>query len=163
MIVVADTSVLLNLCCVKQIELLRLLFRDVVIPVEVAAEFSRLSTQVPRFTGLSLPSWLRQQTVSGIPPVVRSAAGLDPGETAALALPLEIEADAVLVDERRGHEVARELGFRTIGVLVILLQARVAGLIPQIAPVLDQLQADAGFWVVVALRERVLQLGGEKA
>lgn len=129
MIVVADTSVLLNLCRVGQVELLQLLFHEVVIPLEVGAEFTRLSLQVPRFTGLTLPSWLRQQAVSGVPPSVRTAAGLDPGEIAALALALEIHADAILVDERRGHEVARQLGLRTIGVLGILLKARTSGMI----------------------------------
>jgi hypothetical protein len=73
-IVVADTSVLLNLCHVGQIEILSRLFRDVVIPPEVAAEFARLSAQVPRFLGLTLPPWIRQQVAGHVPPVVRSAA-----------------------------------------------------------------------------------------
>jgi predicted nucleic acid-binding protein len=42
-IVVADTSVLLNLCRIGQVELLARLFHEVVIPLEVAAEFERLA------------------------------------------------------------------------------------------------------------------------
>ena len=45
MIVVADTSVLLNLCRIGQVELLARLFHEVVIPLEVAAEFDRLARQ----------------------------------------------------------------------------------------------------------------------
>ena len=163
MIVVADTSVLLNLCRVGQIELLRRLFRDVMIPPEVAAEFARLSSQAPRFSGLLLPAWLRQQAASFIPASVRGAAGLDPGESAALALAVEIHADAILVDERRGHAVAIQLGLRTIGVLGILLQAKSSGLLDQVGPLLDQLEREAGFWITPALRARVLGLAGEQS
>ena len=163
MIVVADTSVLLNLCRVEQAELLPALFREVVIPPEVASEFARLAGQTPRFAGLTLPPWLRQQSTSVIPAIVRSAAGLDAGEVAALALAVEVHADAILVDERRGHEVALQLGLRAIGVLGILLQAKANGLLPLVAPVLDRLERDAGFWMTPALRARVMRSAGEGA
>lgn len=161
MIVVADTSILLNLGRVGQIELLRLLFGDVVIPPEVAAEFLRLASISPRFEGLSLPPWLRQQSATTVPAIVRAAAGLDSGETAALALAVEIHADAVLLDERRGHEMAVRLGLRTVGVLGILLQAKESGSIPKLSPILDLLERDAGFWIAPALRARVLELAHE--
>ena len=117
MIVVADTSILINLCRVGHGHLLRLLFHDLVIPPEVASEFARLACATPRFAGLTLPEGIRCQAVTVIPALLRSAGGLDAGETAALALAVEIHADAVLVDERRGHEVAIQLGLRTVGIL----------------------------------------------
>lgn len=98
MIVVADTSVVLNLCCVKQADLLQQVFHDVVVPTQVAQEFERLVNEVPRFKSLSLPGWIRQQSFAAIPDEIKRAE-LDPGEEAALALALEIRADAVLVDE----------------------------------------------------------------
>lgn len=55
MIVVADTSVILNLCRVQHEQLLRDLFSRVLIPTDVAAEFTRLSGTRPRFKGLTLP------------------------------------------------------------------------------------------------------------
>ena len=42
MIVVADTSVVLNLCRVEHDQLLRTLFGRVLVPVEVAFEFDRV-------------------------------------------------------------------------------------------------------------------------
>lgn len=55
MLVVSDTSVLLNLCRVAAEGLLQELFGEVWIPPAVAAEFSRLAGSRPRFQGLVLP------------------------------------------------------------------------------------------------------------
>jgi predicted nucleic acid-binding protein len=161
-IVVADTSVILNLCCVEQIDLLPRLFQEVVIPLEVEQEFRRLTAALPRFAGLVLPSWIRQERCTLIPDSLRRQR-LDPGETAAIALALQIHADAVLVDERRGHEVARQLGLTTIGLLSVLLRAKSAGLLPLMAPVLATLQQDAQFWISERLRLEILRLAGESA
>ena len=74
---------------------------------------------------------------------------------------MEIHADAVLIDERRGYEVAVQLGLRTIGILGILLGAKSAGFLPAVKPVLDALQKDAGFWLSESLRKQVLVTAGE--
>ncbi|MSU57929.1 MAG: DUF3368 domain-containing protein [Pedosphaera sp.] len=163
MIVVADTSVLINLCRVGQGGLFKSLFNEVIVPPEVTAEFVHLAASVPRFAGLALPAGIRVQSPAALSPVVRAAKGLDAGEAAALSLAVEIHADAVLVDERRGYEVALQLGLHAIGVLGILLRAKAAGILPQIKPAVDALQRDAGFWISQPLREQVLRLAGETA
>jgi len=140
---------------------LRQLFREVVVPPAVAVEFARLASSVPRFAGLTLPEGIRQQAATVLPASLVSATGLDPGERAALALAVEIHADAVLLDERRGREAAIQLGLRTIGLLGVLLQAKAAGLVPRVGSILDDLQREAGFWVGEALRAQVLRLAGE--
>jgi hypothetical protein len=92
---------------------------------------------------------------------VRAAEGLDIGEAAALSLAVEIHADAVLIDERRGHEVALQLGLHPIGLLGILLRAKAVGIVAQIAPVIEMLERDAGFWISEKLRADILRLAGE--
>ena len=161
MIVVADTSVVINLCCVGQGDLLRRLFLEVVVPPAVALEFARLASSVPRFAGLTLPKAIRQQAPNTVPALLSSAIGLDAGETAALALAVEIQADVVLLDERRGREVASQLGLRTIGILGLLPEAKSAGFLAAVGPVLDDLQREAGFWIAKPLRQQVLRLAGE--
>lgn len=161
MIVVADTSVLINLCRVGQGGLFQQLFQEVFIPPEIAAEFDRLAGKTTRFAGLKLPPEIKQQSPSSQPSAVRDATGLDSGEAAALSLAVEIHADAVLIDERRGYEVAIQLGLRTIGILGILLRAKAAGFLPAVKPVLDALQRDAGFWLSESLRKQVLQAANE--
>lgn len=163
MIVVADTSVVLNLCRVGQVELLRRLFGVVMIPPEVEAEFQRLTRNDPRFAGLAVPDWLEIRAAS---PAVRlevSTEDLDAGEVAALALGLEWKVDAILLDEAAAREVARALGLRTIGILGTLLQAKEAGLILAVAPILEDLLAKASFWVAEPLKAEVLRLAGESS
>lgn len=160
MIVVADTSVLLNLCRIGQVELLVRLFHEVIVPETVAEEFGRLAHATPRFQGLILPEWVGCRSEAAAVPEVRTA-NLDPGETAAIELALAIHADALLVDERRGQAVAKRLGVRTIGVLGILLQAKRSGLVPRLGPLLDALESEAQFWISAELRQRVLELAGE--
>ena len=65
------------------------------------------------------------------------------------------------MDESLGRAVAARLGLRTIGILGILLDAHAHGRIPKVAPVLDRLEQEAGFWIAPALRARVLQLANE--
>jgi predicted nucleic acid-binding protein len=66
-IVVADTSVVLNLCCVRQETLLSALFGRVLVPAEVAAEFSRLVRADVRFAGLTLPAWIEMLSAPSPP------------------------------------------------------------------------------------------------
>jgi hypothetical protein len=49
---------------------------------------------------------------------------LGPGEAEALALAVEVHAEAILIDEAAGRAIARERGLLPIGVLGILLRAR---------------------------------------
>lgn len=160
MIVVADTSVILNLCRVQHEHLLPPLFGRVLIPHEVAAEFVRLAGADARFGGLQLPAWI-EQVAAPSPPEVVIQANLDTGEAAAISLCLGRRADALLIDETLGRAVAAQLGLKAVGILGILLEARRQDLIGAVEPVLDRLERDAGFWIAPSLRQRVLALAGE--
>jgi uncharacterized protein len=92
---------------------------------------------------------------------VQATVGLDAGESAALSLAVEIHADAILIDERKGHLIASQLGLKTIGLLGILIRAKAMGLLKAVRPVIERLERDAGFWLSTGLRERVLKIAGE--
>lgn len=161
MIVVADTSVILNLAVVGQGELLALLFREVLVPPSVVSEFSRLSASHGRFAGLSLPAWARVQKPAMIPPALAQHTELHAGETEALALALEIHAGGVLIDEAVGRAVAIELGLTPIGVLGILVRAKRHGQLSAVGPVVDALLERARFRAAPELVQEVLRLAGE--
>jgi predicted nucleic acid-binding protein len=160
-IVVADTSVILNLALVGHENLLDTIFHEVVVPPAVQAEFVRLAASSGRFAGLTLPNWIRVQAPKTIPTLIAGDADLDLGESEALALALEICADGVLIDEAHGRFIAIELGLTPIGVLGILVRAKRDGLLPTMAPVIKALLAKARFRVSDALILEALRLAGE--
>jgi predicted nucleic acid-binding protein len=161
MIVVADTSVILNLCRVQHEHLLPQLFKRVLIPAEVADEFARLTKIQKRFLGLTLPVWIEISSAPRTFPPEVIKAQLDIGESAAIALCLNQKADVLLIDEKIGREIAVGLGIRIVGITGVLVDAKNEKLISSVKVLLDRLENEAGFWIAPSLRTRVLQLAGE--
>jgi predicted nucleic acid-binding protein len=70
-------------------------------------------------------------------PTSLEVAPIDAGEKAAIALALKQNCP-ILLDERLGRIVARRHDISVIGSAGILLTAKARGLIPSVAPILDQ-------------------------
>lgn len=154
MIVVSDTSCITNLIALERVTLLRELFGEVVVPLAVARELL--------VNHAELPAFLTTRDVTDRDAVDRlRATPLDPGEAEAIILSEELHADALLIDEKAGREIALSRHIKIIGLLGILIRGKEAGLIPALRPLLDQLQGDIGFWISPTLRQRALSSVGE--
>jgi len=160
-IVVADTSVLINLALVGQDGLLIALFREVIVPRAVEREFARLAASDGRFAGLRLPTWIEIREPQSVPASSARNTTLDAGEAEALALAVEIRADAVLIDETIGRAVALELGLTPISVFGILVRAKRHGQLSAVASVVNELLTRARFRAAPELVHEVLRLAGE--
>ena len=161
MIVVTDTSVILNLCFLEQDLLLKHVFGIIIAPREVKYEFQRLAKVDPRFKGLIFPGFIEIVDCERIVPELQNTKRLHAGECAAISLAAEKGADAVLMDERAGRDAAKALKLTCIGLLGVLLQAKRMGLIPRIEPLLRQLQDEARFWISPRVMRTILQLANE--
>lgn len=82
---------------------------------------------------------------------------LDPGESEAIAIALELAADRILIDERRARRVASEFNLRPLGLLGILAEAKQQALLQQCKPVLDDIIQIAGFWIGERLYAQFLE------
>jgi len=141
------------------LDLLPRLVTRVVVPTAVAAELAE-----GRRLGLDLPvpdtlPWVDLRAPRS-EAVLRLAMDLGPGETAALALALE-SADAItILDDALARRHAEVLGLRLTGTLGVLLDAKRAGLIARVMPLIDDLQS-LGFRLSGQTRDAVLCLAGE--
>lgn len=161
--VVSNTSPPVNLAAVGQGHLFGLLYGEVMIPPAVAAEFESLSRGDARFTSATLPAGVRVQPLSANAALHCSTLGLllDEGEAEALALPVDLRADLVLLDERAAYRIARRLTLRPQGLLGILIEAKALGHVSMIAPLLDRLEFEVGFWLGRRVRSQALRAAGE--
>jgi predicted nucleic acid-binding protein len=106
-------------------------------------------------------TWFDVKGPTSDPAALGVPADLDAGETEAIALALEIRADLILMDERKGTSAARQLGLSTIGVFGVLLEAKRKGLIDAVVPRVDRLVAELKFFAAPAVRQRLAELAGE--
>ena len=157
--VVCNTSPLQYLHQLGLLHLLPALAGKVIIPPAVADELA-----VGRRAGIDVPEvelleWIevRQPASVAVLPLVTD---LGPGESQVLALALEMPGTAVIVDDFLARRTAEALHIHLTGTLGILLAAKRASLIGEIAPILDHLQA-LRFRVSPATRAAVLKLAGE--
>ena len=118
MIVVSDTSPLNYLILIELHDLLPKLFDRILIPDAVHRELKSAAAPDPikRFLA-EVPAWLEVRPSGEIDATPRL---LDSGEREVIALALSTKADSVLLDERKGRQVAREQGLRVSGTLGVI-------------------------------------------
>ncbi len=158
-LVIADTSVLQYLYQVGRLHLLHDVLGPVIVPQAVADELAE-----GRRIGVAVPDpaqypWLTVQTVAGAV-LLPLAWDLGRGEREVLALALEQAGALVLLDDALARRAARLLEIPVIGTLGLLLKAKQMGLVPALAPVLDQLDR-LNFRVHPDTRRHVLRLAQE--
>jgi len=130
LIVISDTSPILNLSAIGKLGLLRDLYAEIVVPPAVQAELSRNGTDLD-------PLWMRV------------VAAQNQNDVAALR--------EQLVDEKRGRRIAIERGLEVTGLLGVLAEAKARSLITKCQPLLDDMIRIAGFWIGDDLRARFLR------
>jgi predicted nucleic acid-binding protein len=115
------------------------LFGTLLLPEAVGNELRHPGAPEPvRKWAENLPSWVEVQS-AGLTDD-REVDSLGAGERAAITLALSIHADMILIDERKGANVALKKGFEVMGTLGILDRAAERGLI-DLAPALGRLKA----------------------
>ncbi|HSS52115.1 MAG TPA: DUF3368 domain-containing protein [Thermoanaerobaculia bacterium] len=157
--VVLNNTPLVALWAIGRLDLLRDLFREVLIPRAVEDEFLAVET-VARKQALSDAPWVRSVPLAE-PRRALVYAGLDQGEAEVLSLAEEREARLVVIDERRGRRFAERMGIPLTGSLGILLLAKESGLIESVSVWLSKLQ-EAGLFLAPSLIRKTLEIAGER-
>jgi predicted nucleic acid-binding protein len=142
MIVIADTSPLRYLVLVDRIDILPGLFGRIVVPMAVIQEMTHPRSPGPvRTWAASPPGWLEVMS----PAEVFEVPGLGMGERQGISLAQEIEAEALLMDDRDAVREARRRGFPVLGTLAILDAAADRGLVTDLRQTLARLVESTNF------------------
>lgn len=158
--IICDTSPLQYLHQVGLLDVVQSLVGQLTVPPAVVAELEEGKARGVDLPDLSKLEWISLRTPQSHP-AVPLVTDLGPGETQVLMLALEARDAVVVLDDARARQLAEALGLRLTGTLGLLLDAKRAGLVPALAPVLDQLDA-LRFRLAPHTRTAVLQLAGEE-
>jgi predicted nucleic acid-binding protein len=152
MIVVSDTSPITTRLQIGRADLLHKLFGEVLIPRAVLEELAVMH--------LSLPAFFKCVPVIDIKAVDALLAELDAGEAEAIVLAKEKGA-LLLIDEIDGRGVAAREGIRYIGLLGILIQAKLVGYLPSLRETLNEIESKTAFFISREMMNLALKKAGE--
>jgi predicted nucleic acid-binding protein len=128
-IIIADTSCLILLSKIGELELLRLISEHVYITNTVKSEF-----------GHPLPEWMIVKDPNSSPFQKLLEREIDPGEISAILLALETPSSILIMDDMKGRKVAQRLNLSYSGTLGMLLKAKKTGSISEILPILNKIR-----------------------
>jgi predicted nucleic acid-binding protein len=147
--IIADTSCLILLDKIGELNLLNTLFGTVITTQEVVTEF-----------GLPLPDWF---TI--INPADKNyqsiiEASIDKGEASAIALALELHDSLLIIDDLKGRKFALRLGLKITGTIGIIIEAKNAGILKAIKPLITKIKK-TNFRISEELEKQILDKAGE--
>lgn len=134
MILAADSSALITLATVDRLSVLGGLFCDVKVP---KAAYDEL-TKSDKPQAAKLKEYLQNKAAQiEQNNIALTSPQLGLGEIEAMILYKELNADALLVDDKKAKRVASANGIVTVGSIGVLIRAKQKGLLSQIKPLLD--------------------------
>ena len=154
-IIVSNSTPLINFATINEIQILRKLFKQIIIPQAVWQEV------VIRGWRESAPliekaDWINKESIADHRLCNILSKELDLGEAEAIVMAIEFNADLILLDELEARNLAEIQGLKYMGSIGCLTLAKRLGLITKIKPLLDHMINKARFWVSKELYDFVL-------
>ena len=158
MLIVSDTSCITNLIQINQFHLLRAIYTQVIITPVVKKELQQF--HLLSDTDIEELNLVIQTPVNTVA-VNQLMLQLDAGESESIVLAEELNADFLLVDERKATKIANDRGLTTIGILGVILLAKQQNHIESVKLSLDDLRLKTTFHFSDSLYNKIIQLAGE--
>jgi predicted nucleic acid-binding protein len=148
-IIISDTSSLIALTNIGELELLKKVYEEVIITPDIAEEY-----------GLEIPDWIRIEQIKDIQKFKLLNLELDKGESSGITLALENEASLLIIDEKKGRGIAKKLGIKITGILGMMIRAKEKGVINEVRPLIEKLEK-VDFRMSERLKTLILERVGE--
>ena len=160
--IVADTGPLIGLVRIGQLSLLRDLYETVLGPPSVYEEIQASGGRPGSEALLSAihSKWLLRVEPEPTTDLQDLLLLIDAGEAEAIVLATQKGSRFLIIDDKRGRAVAKSRGLRIVGTGGLLLAAKQRGILPGLAPILEQLTA-IEYHLSPRLRKELLILAGE--
>jgi len=161
-IVISDSAALIGLAAIGALDWLRQLYGTVIVPEAVYREVVISGAGKPGAQTVAASAWIQRQAVKNRTAVgyLINTIGLDDGESEAIVLAGEINADLILLDDFKARRYARQQQFSITGMVGIVLAAKQKGIINLVRPQLDALIA-AGIFIDSSLYNQACHIAGE--
>ncbi len=160
MIVVSNAGPIIALAQIEHVHLIETIYNNIYIPSAVYDEIVTKSADRPGSKVIEEAAWIKVVSVENRIAVHILQERLDLGESEAVALALELNADLLLIDESRGRRLSEMQGLNKAGTIGLLITAKNRGLITSVAALLDKLRT-RGFRMDHKLYEIACRLAGE--
>ena len=161
MIIVSNTTPLIGLAVIQRFALLRQFFGEITIQQAVYDEAVIAGREAGGAKQEILAAdWIKVVAAKDRLAVEILLDELDLGEAKTIVLTREINADWVLMDERKGRRKLAQLNQQKIGTLGILLKARQSGLLSVLKRELELLRQN-GFSISQQIIDEILHQVGE--
>ena len=148
-IIISDTSCLILLHKIDELELLDKLGKNVFITQIIKREF-----------GQKLPDWIKVKEPSDKHYQKMLEMDLDEGESSAIALSFEIDNSILILDDLKGRKIADKLNLRYSGTFGLILRAKQVGIIESVKPILDKIRK-TNFRFSEKIFDSILEQSGE--
>lgn len=148
-LIIADTSCLILLDNLDELEILYKLYREIHITSVIAEEY-----------GSEIPKWIKVLNPENGEYQKILATNVDPGEASAIALGLEMQPCTLILDDNKARTLAKQLGLRFTGTMGVLLEAKQQGLILSMNEVLEKIRT-TNFRLSKEIENKILQKAGE--
>jgi len=157
MIIVSNATPLISLSKIDKISLLQELFGKVFIPNAV---YDEVVVQGQGRAGWNLPGYIETKRVTNTMASQFLQAQLDDGESEAIVLAKEMNADLLILDEKKARKIAKLNGITVIGTIGVLQKAKDEGILNSIKACLDGM-IQSGIWLDAKLYKFVLEQNNE--
>jgi predicted nucleic acid-binding protein len=148
-IIISDTSCLIVLSKINELEILKKLYSEVIVTEEVVNEFV-----------IPLPDWFLIKSPKDKTKQQILEIQIDKGEASSIALALEYKECTLILDDSKARKVAETLGLKITGTIGILIKAKQQKFFPLLKPILDKIK-NSGFHLSKNLETSALKEAGE--
>ena len=160
MSIVVNSTPLISLALLDQLDLLKMIFGEVIVPCAVYDEVVTRGADKTGYKNLSAVQWFCIEEVINQALKQSIMIELDEGEAEVICIAKEKGIKRVCIDEFAGRKYAKLLGLDVIGTLGVLLIAKEKGYIQKIKPCIDKLIANNRH-IGASVYNEVLRKAGE--